>query len=66
MKRVDNKMEKTKVIYSLKLYDFLLEKGCELIKVKPHPFKPKFKCWVFVDDEKLQESIAEFMMTKKS
>lgn len=58
---------KTKVIYSLRLCEFLLDKGCELIKVKPHPFKPKkFKCWVFVDDAKLQESIAEFMMTKKS
>ena len=46
-------MEHTKVIYSLRLCEFLLEKGCELIKVKPHPFKPKkFKCWVFVDNEK--------------
>ena len=55
---------KTKTIYSLRLCEFLLEKGCELIKVKPHPFKKKFKCWVFADNEKLQESIAEFMMTK--
>ena len=59
--------QKTKTIYSLRLCEFLLDKGCELIKVKPHPFKPKkFKCWVFLDNEKLQESIAEFMMTKKS
>ena len=58
---------KTKTIYSLRLCEFLLEKGCELIKVKPHPFKPKkFKCWVFADNAKLQESIAEFMTTKKS
>ena len=57
---------KTKVIYSLRLCEFLLDKGCELIKVKPHPFKPKFRCFIFVDDAKLQESIAEFMMTKKS
>ena len=58
--------QKTKTIYSLRLCEFLLDKGCELIKIKKHPFKPKYKCWVFVDDEKLQESIAEFMATKKS
>ena len=59
--------QKTKTIYSLRLCEFLLDKGCELIKIKKHPFKPKYKCWVFADNEKLQESIAEFMiMNKKS
>ena len=59
--------QKTKVIYSLKLCGFLLEKGCELLEIRQHPFKKKFKCWVFVDDELLQRSIGEFMnMTKKS
>ena len=58
--------QKTKTIYSLRLCEFLLDKGCELIKIKKHPFKPKYKCWVFADNEKLQESIAEFMATKKS
>ena len=59
--------QKTKTIYSLRLCQFLLEKGCEMIAVKPHPFKLKFRCWVFADNEKLQQSIAEFMiMNKKS
>ena len=65
MKELIN-MKKTKVIYSLRLCEFLLEKGCEMIAVKPHPFKLKFRCFVFVDDELLQRSIGEFMMTKKS
>ena len=58
---------KTKVIYSLRLMNYLIECGCELLEIRQHPFKKKFKCWVFVDDAKLQESIAEFMdMNKKS
>ena len=57
---------KIKTIYSLRLCEFLLEKGCEMIKVKKHPFKRGYMCWMFVDNERLQESIAEFMMTKKS
>ena len=58
---------KTKVIYSLRLMNYLIECGCELLEIRQHPFKKKFKCWVFVDDAKLQQSIAEFMdMNKKS
>ncbi len=59
-------MEKTKVIYSLRLMNFLVECGCELLEIRQHPHIKKYKCFVFVDNEKLQESIAEFMMTKKS
>ena len=65
MKELINMEQKTKTIYSLRLCEFLLEKGCEMIAVKPHPFKLKFRCFIFLDNEKLQESIAEFMMTKK-
>lgn len=58
---------KTKVIYSLRLMNYLIECGCELLEIRQHPFKKKFKCWVFVDDELLQRSIGEFMiMNKKS
>lgn len=56
---------KTKVIYSLRLMNYLIECGCELLEIRQHPFKKKFKCWVFADNAKLQQSIAEFMMTKK-
>ena len=60
-------MEHTKVIYSLRLMNFLVECGCELLEIRQHPHIKKYKCFVFVDDELLQRSIGEFMiMNKKS
>lgn len=53
--------KKTKVIYSLKLMQFLLEHDCNLIKIINHPFKIRLKAWVFEDNEHLQDSIAKFM-----
>lgn len=62
-----NEKIKTKTIYSLNLMNFLIDNGCELLEIRQHPHIKKYKCFVFVDNEKLQESIAEFMnMNKKS
>ena len=54
-------MKKTKIIYSLRLCQFLLEHDCVLLEVIPNPFKVGFKAWRFENNQYLQECIALFM-----
>ena len=60
---------KTKIIYSLKLCQFLLEHDCVLVdvlvEVLPSPFKIGYKAWKFEDSEHLKECIALFMKEKE-
>ena len=56
---------KTKIIYSLKLCQFLLEHDCVLVEVVPSPFKIGYKAWKFEDNEHLKECIALFMKEKE-
>lgn len=60
-----NEKIKTKTIYSLKLMNFLIDNGCELLEIRQHPHIKKYKCFVFVDDDLLQDSIAKFMKQRE-
>lgn len=51
----------TKVIYSLRLMQFLVNNDCELIEILQHPHIKNFKCWKFEDNQHLQDCIAKFM-----
>lgn len=57
---------KTKIIYSLRLSQFLLDHKCTLVEIIQNPFKVGYKAWKFVDDDLLQDSIAKFMEGRES
>ena len=47
--------KKTKVIYSMKMMQFLVEHGLEVLEIKAHPHIVGFKCYVFKDTEELRK-----------
>lgn len=52
---------KTKEIFSRKLAFYLKEHGCKVVATGINPDKPNFYTWFFVEDEKLQEAMDEYM-----
>lgn len=52
--------QKTKIIYSLRLMQYLVEHGLEYIEVIQHPFKKGFKAWLFYETEKLKDLMREY------
>ena len=54
------KNQRTKVIYSMKMLQFLLQHGLQFIEIIQHPFKKNFKAWTFEDTEELRRLMGEF------
>ena len=52
--------QRTKVIYSMKMMQFLVEHGLEVLEIKAHPHIVGFKCYVFKDTEELRKLMGEF------
>ena len=52
--------KKTKIIYSMKMMQFLLQHGLQFIEIIQHPFKKNFKAWVFEDTEELRRLMEKF------
>lgn len=50
-----------KKIFSRKLAVYLREKGCRIIRTEVNIYKPNFDVYIFEDDEKLQEALADYM-----
>jgi hypothetical protein len=55
---------KTKTIYSLRLMQYLIDNGCELLEIKQHPHIKHYKCYVFVETEKLKDLMREYSKKK--
>ena len=52
--------KKTKVIYSMRMMQYLVEYGLEVIEIKAHPHIAGFKCYVFEDTEELRELMRKY------
>ena len=50
-----------KIIYSLRIYLRLKEKGIEPIATTSNPQKPNFICWIYNKDEAFEKALDEIM-----
>lgn len=57
--------QKTKIIYSLRLMQYLVEHGCEVLEIKAHPYIVGFKCYVFEDTQELKDLMREYSKKNK-
>lgn len=55
---------KEKRIFTKRMALYLTDKGCTLLRVVGDINIPHYKNWIFVNDEKLQSAIAEYMKEK--
>lgn len=44
----------------IRMAGFLLKKGAELIEIRDNVFNPKYKVWVFKNDDKFQMCLDEY------
>ena len=49
-----------KIIYSMRMMQFLLQHGLQFIEIIQHPFKDNFKAWVFDDTDRLRELMEKY------
>jgi len=61
----DNLTAKTKIIHSNKVAGYLLMSGCKLISIKPNLKNPLFNVYIFINNEKLQKNLSEYMQWSK-
>ena len=52
--------QKIKVIYSMKMMQFLLQHGLQFVEIIQHPFKKGLKAWIFEDTEELRQLMKKF------
>lgn len=50
-----------KIIYSLRIYMSLKEKGFEPIMIMPNPKKQEYTCWVYKITPEFQKALDELM-----
>ena len=50
-----------KIIYSLRIYLGLKEKGFEPIATTSNPQKPNFVCWIYEKTADFEEALSELM-----
>lgn len=55
-----------KRVFTKKMALYLTNKGCRLLRVVPDINIPHYKNWIFVNNEKLQGAIAEYMKEKNN
>ena len=53
-----------KIIYSLRIYIALKEKGFEPIATSSKPQKPNFMCWIYDKTEEFEAALDEIMESK--
>lgn len=56
--------KKTKIIYSMKMMQYLLQNRLQFIEIIQHPFKKGFKAWVFEDTQELRDLMKKYSKKK--
>lgn len=54
----------TKKVFSRKLAIYLRKKGCRIIGTEVNRHKPEFDVYIFEDNDKLKDALAEYMLNK--
>lgn len=52
--------QKTKIIYSLRLMQYLVEHGCELLEIRQHPTIKSYKCFIFENTDELRDLMKQY------
>lgn len=55
---------KTKKIFSWTMAEYLVDQGCNLIRIVPDLLQANKSNWLFEDNDYLQEQISAFMLTR--
>lgn len=56
---------KTKRIYSRTMAAYLIDSGCNFIRLVPDVEKPRRKVWLFEETEELRTKMSEYTSNKK-
>ena len=54
----------TKIIYSKRIMEQLLEMGFRPIEIIPNPIKPEFYCWVFALTDEFAAALDQVLGSK--
>ncbi|RHW10706.1 hypothetical protein B7P27_01560 [Bacillus cereus] len=52
--------EPTKVIYKYNLFAYLVKKDCKFLYSTRNRSNPKYQCYMFLHDEKLDQALDEY------
>ena len=60
MEKRKNDSVKTYVCKRLKLFNYLTARGFVPFKTRPDKYNSDFNVWLFIDSDKLQETVTEY------